>query len=104
MKRYIKSTKQDPEQYNASWIFLSSIEPEKVKLVQDCRNTLLSLYSKTEDYDNPIGSRQSEILRDYKSAAAEDWEDCTVDEADELFDDILSALDDIYRDEAAAWI
>lgn len=87
--------------------FLNSVEPEKVKLVEDCRNELLSAYSEhysaDDDIDHPIGVYESEIIRDYKSAAAEDWEDCTVEEADELFDDIMNALDDWHADDAAAW-
>ena len=109
MKIYIKSSKYpDFEQKVAAKTFLDSVEPEKVKLVEECRNALLSAYSEhysadDDDIDNPIGTQESEILRDYKSAAAEDWEDCTVEEADELFDDILSALDDWHADDAAAW-
>lgn len=106
MKIYIKSSKYpDFEQKVAAKTFLDSVEPEKVKLVEECRNALLSAYSEyystDDDIDRPIGV--SEIIRDYKSAAAEDWEDCTVEEADELFDDILSALDDWHADDAAAW-
>lgn len=105
MKIYIKSSKYpDFEQKVAAKSFLDSVEPEKVKLVTDCRNALLSAYSahySADDIDHPIGD--SEIIRDYKSAAAEDWEDCTVEEADELFDNIMSALDDWHADDAAAW-
>ena len=104
MKIYIKSSKYpDFEQQVAAKTFLDSVEPDKVKLVEECRNTLLSMYSKPQDYDTELGPKESEIIRDYKSIAAEDWEDCTVDEADELFDDIMSALDDWHADDAAAW-
>jgi len=109
MKIYVKSSKYpDFEQKVAAKTFLDSVEPEKVALVKDCRDALLSLYARPQDdidndIDHPIGTRESEIIRDYKSEAAEEWEDCTVDEADELFDDIMNALDDWHADDAAAW-
>lgn len=108
MKRYIKSNKYpDFENYVAAKTFLNSVEPEKVALVDDCRNALLDLYAvpmDNYDIDNPLGPKESDIIRDFKSEAAEEWEDCDIDEADQLFDDILSALDVIHADDAAAWI
>lgn len=111
MKIYIKSSKYpDFEQKVSAKTFLDSIEPEKVKLVEKCRDKLLELYAYRDvqdaeypDIETTIGTRESEIIRDYKSEAAEDWEDCTVDEADELFDNIMNALDDWHADDAAAW-
>lgn len=105
MKIYIKSSKYpDFEQQNAARIFLDSVDREKVDLVSECRQALLEECSKF-DYngESPIGPRVSGVMRDYKSAAAEDWEDCTVEEADELFDNIMNALDVIHADDAAAW-
>lgn len=90
--------------------FLGTVAPDKIALVEKCRNKLLELYAYRDvqdaeypDIETTIGTGESEIIRDYKSEAAEDWEDCTVEEADELFDDIMRALDDINADEAAAW-
>lgn len=108
MKLYIKSNKwPDYEKIRGAQEFLNQVATDKIHLVEECRNKLLSTYSDPryldEDYDYAIGPVQSEILRDYKSIAAEDWEDCTVEEADQLFDDILSAIDDINADEATAW-
>ena len=111
MKIYIKSSKYpDFEQQVEARRFLNSVEPEKVKLVEECRDKLLELYAYRDvqdgeypDVETTIGTRESEILRDYMSIAAEDWEDCTVDEASDLFNDILQALDDLHADDAAAW-
>lgn len=110
MKMYIKSNKwPDYEKIRGAQEFLNQVATDKIHLVEECRNALLDLYAVpadvTEyyDIDHPIGQRESEILRDYKSIAAEEWDDCTVEEADQLFDDILSAIDDINADEATAW-
>ena len=106
MKIYIKSNKYpDFENYLAAKTFLDSVEPEKVALVKKCRDALLSFYSEPveDDYIPTPSAKEHEVISDYKSIAAEDWEDCDIDEADQLFDDILSALDDIHADDAAAW-
>lgn len=110
MKRYIKANRfPDFEKIRGAQAFLNTIDSDKIHLVEECRNALLDLYAVpgdvTEyyDIDHLIGQRESEILRDYKSIAAEEWDDCTVEEADQLFDDILSAIDDINADEATAW-
>lgn len=109
MKRYIKSSQYSPfdfENYIEAKRFLNSVEQDKIDLVEQCRKDLLSIYSDPDafDYDKPLGTKESEILRDYKSAAAEDWEDCTVDEADELFDYIMQALDELHKDDAMGWL
>lgn len=105
MKRYIKANKfPDFEKIKEAERFLDSQDRDKIDLVNECRRDILAEYGKY-DYqgENPVGPRVSGVLRDYKSIAAEDWEDCTVDEADELFDDIMNALDDWHADDAAAW-
>lgn len=99
-----RSSHPDYEKIRGAQAFLNQIETSKIHLVEKCRNKLLSLYSNPiEDMDYPLTPEESEIIRDYKSIAAEDWEDCTVEEADQLFDDIMSAIDDINADEASAW-
>lgn len=106
MKIYIKSNKwPDFDKIRGAQAFLNTVDSDKIRLVEECRNTILALYSEPDDFDgeHPIGPRESEVIRDYKCQAAEDWEDCTVEEADRLFDDILSAIDDINADEASAW-
>ena len=108
MKRYIKADRfPDYEKIRGAQAFLNTVDSDKIRLVEECRNKLLSTYSDPryldEDSEYAIGPVQSEILRDYKCIAAEEWEDCTVEKANQLFDDILSAIDDINVDEASAW-
>lgn len=90
-------------QYREAKEFLDTQNPDKVALVEDCRKDLLTVYSDYTDDEYSSGTKIYEILRDYKSTAAEEWEDCTVEEVDILFDNILDALDIIHKDDAAAW-
>jgi len=106
MKRYIKANRwPDYEKIRGAQRFLDSQDRDKIDLVNECRRDILGEYSKFDYHgENPIGPRVSGVLRDWKSVAAEDWADLTVEEADELFDKIMDALDVIHADEAAAWI
>lgn len=96
----ISAAYPDFSRYREAKAYLDAEDPDKVALVESCRKDLLSVYS---DDEYGSGDKISEILRDYKSTAAEDWEDCTVEEADILFDNILDALDTIHEDDSAAW-
>ena len=102
----ISAAYPDFSRYREAKACLDAEDPDKVALVESCRKDLLSVYSDYSDYSDDeygSGTKISEILRDYKSAAAEDWDDCTVEEADILFDNILDALDVIHKDDSAAW-
>lgn len=41
----------------------------------------------------PSAPHTSEIIRDWKCCAAEEWEDLTVDEADKMFDELYFEID-----------
>lgn len=99
----IQSSYPDFSRYSEAKSYLDAEDPDKVALVESCREDLVSAYSNYVDDEYSLGDKISEILRDYKSTAAEDWEDCTVEEADVLFDNILDALDTIHKDDSAAW-
>lgn len=98
----ISASYPDFSRYREAKANLDAEDPDKVALVEDCRKDLLKVYSDYSDDEYGSGTKISEILRDYKSTAAEEWEDCTVEEADILFDNILDALDVIHADDSAA--
>ena len=81
--------------------FLDSQDPDKVELVEDCYDEVLEAYecSDLEDFC----PNTSEIMRDYMSAAAEDWIELSLEEADDLFNKIYEAIEIIRADEGAAW-
>ena len=103
MKKYIKSsgTYPDFKKIAEAQRFLDSQDPDKVELVDDCYCTILDMYA---DYDaDSFINSESSIMRDFKSEAAENWVELSVDEADALFDKIYEAIEITRADEAAAW-
>lgn len=111
MKRYIKSSYPDVDKVKEAHRFLvDGVDYGKVRLVEECREAILSCYSERygtdedgNDIDHPISTQESDIIRDYKSIAAEEWVDCSVEEADKLFDKIMQALEVVHADDAASW-
>lgn len=101
MKRYIKASKYSHAEMQKAQAFLDSQDPAKVEFVDDCYGDILDLYADSDaDY---FFNKESEVMRDYKSEAAEDWRDLTVEEADKLFDKIFHAIEIVRADEAAVW-
>ena len=102
MKRYVKANKYpDFKTVSQAQQFLDSQDPAKVEFVDDCYGDILDSYADSDADD--FFNKESEIMRDYKSEAAEDWSDLTVEEADKLFDEIFHAIEVVRADEAAAW-
>ena len=104
MKRYIKSSSGSPFDFKKiaeAQKFLDSQDPDKVELVDDCFCEILDMYADS-DADSFINS-ESSIMRDYKSEAAENWTELSVEESDTLFDKIYRAIEITRADEAAAW-
>ena len=91
----------NPSEVRQAQQFLDSQDPEKVGLVEDCYDEVLEAYecSDLDDFCPNTG----EIMRDYRSAAAEDWIELSVDEADKLFNKIYKAIETVRADEDAAW-
>ena len=101
MKRYIKSSYPDFSAIQEAQQFLDSQDPAKVELVEDCYDEVLEAYecSDLEDFC----PHTKEIMRDFRSEAAEEWVELSVDEADKLFNEIYQAIETVRADEAAAW-
>lgn len=81
--------------------FLDSQDLDKVELVEDCYDEVLEAYECSDLEDFCPNTR--EIMRDYRSIAAEDWDELSVDEADALFLKIYQAIETVRADEAAGW-
>lgn len=105
MKKYIRSSQwPDFKSITEAQRFLDSVDPDKVQYVSECRREVNKEYGKFDYYgESPVGDRISSIRRDYESAAVEDWDNLSVEEASKLFDDIYNALEIVLGDEAAAW-
>lgn len=104
MKRYIKSSSGSPFDFKKiaeAQKFLDSQDPTKVEFVDDCYCDILDLYADS-DADS-FFNKESELMRDYKSEAAEDWTELSVEESGALFDKIYKAIEITRADEAAAW-
>lgn len=92
-------------QYREAKDFLDAQDPDKVALVEDCRHDIFEVYNNYNEpsEEDPFSRIESEVIRDYRIEAAEQWEDLTVEDADELFSKIFDALCVIHADDAAAW-
>lgn len=71
------------------------ITKEMFKLVNDCYNEVMDDLNDTFEQPEPIMPHSGEIIRDYKCVAAEEWEELTVEEADEIFDKIYRMINDL---------
>lgn len=101
----IRASYPDVSKYSEAKAYLDSEDPDKVALVEDCRKDIFEAYNNYDEPSegDPFSRIESNVIRDYRIAAAEQWEDLTVDEADEVFDKIFDALCVIHADDAAAW-
>ena len=92
-------------QYREAKEFLDIQDPDKVALIEDCRHDIFEAYDNYSgpEEEVPFSRIESDVIRDYRVEAAEQWEDLTVEEADELFDKIFDALCVIHAEDAAAW-
>jgi hypothetical protein len=79
------------------------ITREMFNLVNDCYNEVMDDLNDTFEQPEPIMPHSSEIIRDYKSIAAEEWEELTVEEADKIFDKIYRMIDESRLLNAIAW-
>ena len=79
------------------------ITKEMFELVNDCYNDVIEDINNTFNYIEPTRPHTSEIFRDYKSIAAEEWEDYSLEEVDEIFDSIYKTIDESRFLDAIAW-
>ena len=95
----------NPSEVRQAQQFLDSQDQDKVELVDECRSAVNHEYGRPDrSYgDYPVGSRVSEVMRDFLDIAAEEWEELSIDEVDDLFTKIYDALEIVYADEGAAW-
>lgn len=76
---------------------------EMYELVQDCYNDVMDDVIESFEREEPTMPNTSEIIYDYKSQAAEDWDDLTLEEVEETFDRIYKAIDAEATLRAQAW-
>ena len=68
---------------------------ERMELVRSCYEDVLADLNETQfGVSEPEMPHTSEIIRDYKCEAAEEWEDLTVEEADAEFDRLYKLIDE----------
>ncbi len=92
-------------QYREAKDFLDAQDPDKVALIEDCRHDIFEAYSSYNEpsEEDSFSKIESDVIREYRSIATEQWEDLTMAEVDEVFDKIFDALCIIHADDAAAW-
>lgn len=90
-------------QYREAKDFLDAQDPDKVALIEDCRHDIFDAYDNynVADEEAPFSRIESDVIRDYRSIAAEQWEDLPMEEVDEVFDKIFDALCVIHANDAA---
>ena len=77
------------------------ITKEMFELVNDCYNDILDDINNT--FIESTSPHTSEIFTDYKSIAAEEWEDYSLEEVDEIFDSIYKTIDESRLLDSIAW-
>lgn len=77
------------------------ITKEMFELVNNCYNDILDDISNT--FIESTSPHTSEIFRDYRSIAAEEWEDYSLEEVDEIFDSIYKTIDESRLLDSIAW-
>ena len=77
------------------------ITKEMLELVNDCYNDIIDDITNT--FIELTSPHTSEIFRDYKSIAAEEWEDYSLEEVDEIFDSIYKTIDESRLLDSIAW-
>ena len=77
------------------------ITKEMFELVNDCYNDIIDDITNT--FIELTSPHTSEIFRDYKSIAAEEWEDYSLEEVDEIFDSIYKTIDESRLLDSIAW-
>lgn len=77
------------------------ITKEMLELVNDCYNDIIDDITNT--FIKLTSPHTSEIFRDYKSIAAEEWEDYSLEEVDEIFDSIYKTIDESRLLDSIAW-
>ena len=102
----IQSSYPDFSGYSEAIAYLNAQDPSKVALVEDCRRDIFDAYNNYNEAveEIPFSRIESSVIRDYRSIAAEQWEDLAMEEVDEVFDKIFDALCIIHADDAASWI
>lgn len=64
-----------------------------MKLVRDCYKDVIEDLNETQMGCEPEMPHTSEIIRDWKCCAAEEWDDMTVEEASAEFDRLYAIVD-----------
>ena len=80
---------------------LKTLDPSKIALVARCREQMLSVYS--EEVAEESFQKIHNVKRDFMCQAAEDWDDLSVEQADDMFEEILTLLDIIHLADAMAY-
>lgn len=96
MKRYIKGWIKENgyeiDRYENGTVYVK--EKAKFDLVRNCYEDVIHDLNETQNGSEPEMPHTSEIIRDWKCSAAEEWDDLTVEQVDKLFDEIYKIVDE----------